>query len=147
MNFTCYGVTLEECDPFVLDVTIPSLASDANAEYQAVACLSTDFHNHHLNDDNDDDSGIHSSSSSSAGVNRETSISAVAAGSIQQSVELELLAAGLVSDIGSLLLNLSPISLYYIYPLSHSITSIPYFTLLHLSPISPCPICTFHGYY
>ena len=55
MNFTCYGVTLEDSNPFLLDVTIPSLASDANADYQAVTCFSTDFQSHHVDDDHDDD--------------------------------------------------------------------------------------------
>ena len=119
MNFICYGVTIDDSNPILLDVTIPSLASDVNAEYRAATCLSTDFHSHHLeHNDNDDDSGIGGGSGTS--VNREASISAVAAGSIQQSVELELLAAGLVSDIGIFYSSLYPLSRHLDYPLSLS---------------------------
>lgn len=77
MNFTCYGLSVERPQPFLIDLKIRSLSSDSAADYKAAACLH------------------------SGGGQIEDMMASVAAASITNIVDLELLSAGMVDEIAA----------------------------------------------
>jgi hypothetical protein len=81
MSFACYGLSADKSQPFLIDMKIPSLLSDSTTDYKTASCLH--------------------GSGAVGDKTTEDMLASVAAVAIQQSVDLELLSAGMVEEIAT----------------------------------------------